>query len=371
MSKSLRVRERLFRFILWIVAVLFAGFLIGLGGLVIGDLPRLEDRLSPEQFVDKAAADPLRDSVKRLRDEHSQLSDQRERAGLAHTASANSYRAARESFSNWIATRRATDQAAQDPELLQRTRELDALKGAERARQTELEAIDEKMLANRQAADEAQTRLNELQVAAYDRFERASFNQQLRVFGLRLALTLPLLAVAAWLFVKKRHGPYWPFVWGFVFFAAFAFFVELVPYLPSYGGYVRYVVGIALTLLAGLYLIRAMQRYLAEKQAEQARPQTDRRDEIRYEQALEQMRKGVCPSCERSVRFGNDGDPDFCMHCGLLLFERCGACSTRHNAFFQFCPSCGQAAGRRGRTDASAAGAAASPKQPSTGAAPA
>lgn len=365
MSKSLRVRERLFRFVLWIVAILFAGFLVGLGGLVIGDLPRLEDNLSIEQFIDKATAEPLRDAAKRLQNEQAELADQRERASLAYTAAANAYRSARDSLNNWIATRRATERSAQDAELLQRTRELDGLKAAERARQAELEAIDAKQAASRQALRTTNQQLFELQRAAQERYARAAFHQELRVFGFRLALTLPLLLLAGWLFVKKRHGPYWPFVWGFIFFAAFAFFVELVPYLPSYGGYVRYVVGIVLTLLAGTYLIRAMQRYLAQKQAEQTQPQTDRRDQIRYEQALEHMRKGVCPSCERSVRFGNEGDPDFCMHCGLLLFERCHACSTRHNAFFHFCPACGtQPVRGEGKQAPAASGANEPPLRP-------
>ncbi|MDP3441038.1 MAG: hypothetical protein U0989_19090 [Azonexus sp.] len=40
MSKALRLSEKQFRFGLWIVAIVFASFLIGLGGTVVQNLPQ-------------------------------------------------------------------------------------------------------------------------------------------------------------------------------------------------------------------------------------------------------------------------------------------------------------------------------------------
>ena len=201
-------------------------------------------------------------------------------------------------------------------------------------------------LTARQSAAAAQVRLSTLKAAGYEELPAERRKLELRVFLYRLALTLPLLVAAGWLFAKKRHSTYWPFVWGFIFFALFAFFVELVPYLPSYGGYVRYVVGIGITVLVGRYAILALNRYLERQKLAEAMPDAQRREELSYDVALARLAKNVCPGCERPVDLKNE-TIDFCPHCGIGLFDRCGQCTTRKSAFAHFCHACGTSAKRR------------------------
>jgi predicted RNA-binding Zn-ribbon protein involved in translation (DUF1610 family) len=169
---------------------------------------------------------------------------------------------------------------------------------------------------------------------------------ELRVFLYRLALTLPLLVAAGWLFAKKRKTTYWPFVWGFIFFAVFAFFVELVPYLPSYGGYVRYIVGIIVTALVGRQAIISLNRYLEKQKLAEQLPDAQRREELSYDTALTRLSKGVCPGCERAVDLKNT-EIDFCPHCGIGLFDHCVKCTTRKSAFAKFCHACGTTADKK------------------------
>nr|WP_315428492.1 serine endopeptidase [uncultured Albidiferax sp.] len=345
MSKALRLSEKWFHRGLWLVAFIFAGFLIGLGGSVVGDLPQVEHQFTLEDFIDKPAATEARAAVKAGQLAERDADTALEQATLKLQVAQSNGAAARETFDNWLATRHATGRSDQDPELLSRTKALDQLKVAERSAQTLIDQQEQIALDARQSVQAAQTRLSALEESAQTGLDQAQRKQELRVFGYRLALTLPLLAIAGWLFVKQRKSTYWPFVWGFIYFALFAFFVELVPYLPSYGGYVRYVVGIVLTVLVGRQAIVGLNRYLEKQKLAEALPDAQRREELSYDVALARLAKSVCPGCERPVDLKND-TIDFCPHCGIGLYDHCAPCHTRKSAFAKFCHACGTSANR-------------------------
>jgi len=343
MNKALRLSEKWFRFGLWLVAFVFGSFLIGLGGTVVRNLPQVEQHLGLEDFIDKPAADEARAIIDTARKARLAADEALDQAQLKLNAQRADAASARETFDNWLATRRATQQAAQDAELIRRTAALDALKAAERRALAAVETQQQSALDARQAEERAQRVLQQLESDAAEKLGEGLRQQELRVFLYRLALTLPLLAAAGWLFARQRKSTWWPFVWGFVFFALFAFFVELVPYLPDYGGYVRYAVGILVTVLVGRQAILALNRYLERQKLAEARPDVERRHELAYDVALARLAKGVCPGCERTVDLNNTAI-DFCPHCGICLFDHCGQCTARKSAFSRFCPACGTAA---------------------------
>ena len=202
MSKALRLSEKWFQRGLWLVAFVFAAFLIGLGGTVVGDLPQVENALTQDDFIEQPAATQLRESLKKAENQGQEAQEALDQAKLKlRVAQANS-RSASETFNNWLATRRATERPEQDAELIERTRALDVLKTAERQALATMEAEQQKALDASQSATRAEERIAELERAANDKWQTALRAQELRVFLYRLALTLPLLVAAGWLFAK-------------------------------------------------------------------------------------------------------------------------------------------------------------------------
>ena len=323
------------------MAIVFAAFLAGLGGTIVSDLPKVEQGLQREAFLDQAAAQPSREGIAEAARIGTAINgDLASRRRSSWMPCSRAYDSGRQSFRTWFETRTATGLASQDTELVARAQDLDLRKTERDDGQRRLDALQQRRLAADQERATAETKLEQLEAAADRRMSVAQDRADLRVFLYRLALTLPLLGVAGWLLARKRGSMWWPFVWGFVLFALYAFFVELVPYLPSYGGYVRYVVGIIVTVVVGRYVIIALNRYLLQMRLAEQQPDQLRRQTLAYDTAILRLSKGVCPSCERKVDLGNT-DNDFCPHCGIGLFDHCAACEQRKSAFAQFCHACG------------------------------
>lgn len=340
MNKGVRLSEKWFNRALWMVAIIFAWFLTGLGKSIIGDLPRVETDYTTEHFVSHTQVDPLRTELKGLARQRQTLADQLEQANLQLIIRQKDYQAARTTFDNWVKTRDTTDEV---DDLVNRTRTLDMLKKLERDAERSIEDIQQQQTDIFQHETQLLAQVDTLEDAARQQLDDAYEAQATRVFLYRLLVTLPLLALAAWLFAKKRQSQYWPFVWGFIIFALMAFFVELVPYLPDYGGYVRYTVGIVFTVVGGKYAITALQNYLEQQKLAESQPEFQRREELGYDTALARLAKNVCPGCERNVDLKNE-QSDFCTHCGICLHNYCNACQSRKSAFAKFCHKCGTAA---------------------------
>lgn len=342
MNKGLRFTERWMHAGLWVLALVFASFLIGLGQLVVQHVHHVGEQPTLEQFLDPQQAGLLRQQRDAARQQADGAQERLEQAQQKLARARADTAAARENFDHWRATRQATARPEQDAELISRSKALDALVAAERAAQAAVQLEQQSLLDARQLARRAQASWDRIAEPAAAALEQARQSRELREFLLRLAILLPLLLVAAWLFRYKRHTRHWPFAWGFILFALFAFFFELVPYLPSYGGYVRQVVGVVLTVVVGRYAINWLQAYLARQKKIEAMPDAERRQAMRYDVALTRLASSRCPGCERQVDL-KDGMSNFCPHCGIGLFERCRQCDTRKNAFTRYCAVCGTA----------------------------
>lgn len=339
-----RQPEKWFNVFLWIVAIIFASFLIGLGSKIVADLPMIStDPVELSDFVaDRPAYNQLKDELTQAEQQEQDITHEWEQKSHELTQKQSENTNARETFDNWLATRSVTEQSDQNPEVIKRTSELDELKAQEQALQSELSAIEKRQLDRRQTVENIETQIMLMEADAMDGYNRHNNRTELQVFIYRLMITLPLLLLAGYLFKRYRHTNAWPFVWGFTFFALFVFFVELVPYLPNYGGYVRYGVGIIVTVVIGKYAIGAMNAYLERKRVEEALSSNERQQHMDYDEAHIKIGKGICPSCERSLDFNNT-DLDFCPHCGIHLFEYCSNCTTRKSTFNHYCFKCGLA----------------------------
>ncbi len=183
-----------------------------------------------------------------------------------------------------------------------------------------------------------------------EQFERLSARHQLKLAALKLAVLLPLLAVAVWLFLRKRGALYAPLIYGFGLALILKVTMVMHEHFPR--RYFKYILIVAALLIVTrilVYLLRSM-----------AFPKLDWLLK-QYREAYEHF---FCPVCNYPIRRGplqnlfwtrgslkklnvHSGstpavdEPYVCPVCATRLFEECPACKRLRHSLLPACVHCG------------------------------
>ncbi|WP_228008947.1 hypothetical protein [Cyanobium sp. LEGE 06113] len=172
--------ERLVRAGQWLIALLFAYFLIQVGGALIADLPLLSSPPRLEQFLDQPAKTALEAELQPLQSRREALQEQAERLGERQQQAQARYEREKASFDNWRSTRSATAQSDQNPEVIARARQLDGLLQQQQQLSGEQAALAARLRQVQASIAVPRQQLQLLQSEAQGRFQAARQRAELQ-----------------------------------------------------------------------------------------------------------------------------------------------------------------------------------------------
>ena len=347
--------ERTSRFVYYSISTILCIFLILLSNRIIGDLDSTTRMPYSEDFEDKTAIIAYDDEIEKLDLEFQNLYAKKETIEKTIATAKENHVNEKQSFDNWLQTRKTLGTPDKDHEVIARVKKLDEFYQIEQEWRTELNTLQTQIDKTQNARQEIYVNIKRERSEAYEKYSQAMTKYELKVFLIRLIFVAPILALGIFFFIRYRRHKFYPLFFGFTLFSVYAFFFGLVPYLPSYGGYVRYSVGVALTVGLGYYAIKRIRKFIEQKQAELKISTQERAKNIQTITAEKALENHFCPSCGKDFLLrkwefpaskANETDTykfvtTFCRHCGLELFKDCSKCGTKNFAHLLFCSSCG------------------------------
>lgn len=346
--------ERTSRIVYYSISTILCLFLILLSNKIIDDLDRTTAAPEIENFENKIAITDLYKEINILNAEVKNLNTKKSTIEKTIVAAKENYTNEKQSFDNWVQTRKTLGSPDKDQEVIDRAKKLDEFYKIEQDWRSQLNSRQIEIDEREKKQQEIQKLIDKEKEEAGTKYSAALKHYDLKVFLIRLLFVAPILALGIFFFVRYRRHKFWPLYFGFTLFSLYAFFFGLVPYLPSYGGYVRYAVGIILSVGFGYYAIKTIRQFIETKQAELQVSIQERAKNVQTEVAEKALENHFCPSCGKDFIIkewefpvkNNQSDAyklvtDFCRHCGLELFKNCNKCGNKNFSHLPFCSSCG------------------------------
>jgi hypothetical protein len=346
--------ERTSRIVYYSISTILCLFLILLSNKIIDDLDTTTVRPEIENFENKVVMNDLDRKMNTLNIEVENLNTKKETIENTIATAKENYTNEKQSFDNWVQTRKTLGSPDKDQEVIERAKKLDEFYKIEQDWRSQLNLRQVEIDQREKKQQEIQKLIQKEIESAETKYSAELKYYDLKVFLIRLLFVSPILALGIFFFVRYRRHKFWPLYFGFTLFSLYVFFFGLVPYLPSYGGYVRYAVGIILSAGLGYYAIKTIRQFIETKQAELKVSTQERAKNVQTEVAEKALENHFCPSCGKDFIIkkwefplkNNENDAyklvtDFCRHCGLELFKNCNKCGNKNFAHLPFCSSCG------------------------------
>ncbi len=346
--------ERTSKIIYFSISVVLCVFLILLTTKFIDDIDKIT--LAPEfnDFEDKTVIEEIDLTIKKIEDSAFVYENKRKQIEKTVFIVRENYLRENESYENWLKARTTIGSPSNDREVLERAKKLDEFFKIEQEWTTQMRLIEDTIAQIRSQRGDLETKRFQANEDATIKYNEAMKKYDLKVFLIRLLLILPILLIGVWFVIKFRQHKYWAIFRAFVFYSVYAFFFGLVPYLPSYGGYIRYTVGIVLSLLLGIYAINFLRKYIEQKKKELETSSKERSKKVQTETAERSLLNHVCPSCGKDfilkkweyqvpeITKNLTITTDFCRFCGLELFAKCAKCGNKNFVHLSYCSNCGE-----------------------------
>ncbi len=338
-----------------IISTVLCGFLILLSSKVIGDVDDWRNYPDVEDYKDKAVIatnDALIATLNvKIEAEYSKMTT----LNLASKMADENYSNAKQSFDTWLKTRKVIGSPSKDNEVIKRANLLDEYRLIGQDWVTKIDSVQQKINGFNNEVNVIYSKTENEMDKAYKLRAVDVKAYEMKIFLIRLVIVLPILLLGIFFLVRFRKHKYWPLFLGFILFSFYAFFIGLVPYLPSYGGYIRYTVGIILCILFGVFAINKIKAFIENKKKELKVSTKERAKNVLTETAEKALESNMCPSCGKGfVVVGWDQTSDakkkpmksvlitnYCRFCGLQLFKKCENCDTKNFAHLPFCSNCG------------------------------
>lgn len=348
--------EKISRIVHYSVSIILCFFLVLLSGKIIGDLDSTTKSPETENFENKTVVANLERENSKETAIQENLKAQETSIQKAISTAKENYTNGKQSFDSWVQARKTLGSPNKDKEVIERAKKLDEFYKVEQDWRQQLNTIQTQIDSSEKRSADIQNQIDKEKLEAYKKYENELKRYELKVFLIRLLFVAPILVLGIFFFIRYRKNRFFALYFGFTLFSLYAFFFGLVPYLPSYGGYVHYSVGVLLSVGIGYYAIKRIREYIEQKQSELQVSTQERAKKIQTETAEKALENHFCPSCGKDFiikkwefPLTKTGETEaykfvtsFCRHCGLELFKDCNNCGTKNFAHIPFCSSCGQ-----------------------------